>query len=149
MICVCLILCGCKKEEATTGDIKYKKDTESLVDSISYEINNKHHIDIRSEYEGTTNIDNLFAYMINDENGMFIVEYVDILNTELDKKIMNEYNDVDKNYYYVLGEDVLDIYYYIDDEYYVYISIENLNSEFDEDNINYLFNQLDFDVYEL
>ena len=146
LLCFCLLLCACKKkEENETGDIKYTKNVEALTDAVSYDINN-YHLDIRSSYEGMAYKDSLFAYMINDTNGMFIVDYVDVNNKDIDKELLNEYHDVDKDYLYERNDDVINIYYYIDDEYYLYISIENLNTELDDNDLYYLFNQLDFDV---
>lgn len=145
LIIIVLFVTSCKKDEEVVGDIPYNKDSFSLTDSISYDIG-EFHIDIRTKYEGTTYDNSLFAYMINDSNGMFIVDYVGISNKEINKEELIEYEVLDKKYLYKSNDDIVDIYYAINDNSYLYISIENLNSELDDDNIDYLLNQLDFDV---
>ena len=145
---IVLFITACKKEEEVVGDIPYNKDSFSLTDSVSYDLE-EYHIDIRTKYEGTTYDDSLFAYMINDRNGMFIIDYVGIVNKEINKEDFIEYEVLDKKYLYKASDDLIDIYYVINDDSYLYISIENLNSELDDDNIDYLFNQLDFDVLEI
>jgi hypothetical protein len=145
LIIIVLFVTSCKKDEEVVGDIPYNKDSFSLTDSISYDIG-EFHIDIRTKYEGTTYDNSLFAYMINDSNGMFIVDYLGISNKEINKEELIEYEVLDKKYLYKSNDDIVDIYYAINDNSYLYISIENLNSELDDDNIDYLLNQLDFDV---
>lgn len=144
---IVLFITACKKEEEVAGDIPYNKDTFSLTDSISYDIS-EYHIDIRTKYEGTTYDDSLFAYMINDSNGMFIIDYVGIINKDINKEEYTEYEVLDKKYLYNASDDLIDIYYVINEGNFLNISIQNLNSELDEANIDYLFSQLDFDVIE-
>ena len=144
---IVLFITACKKEEEVVGDIPYNKDSFSLTDSVSYDLE-EYHIDIRTKYEGTTYDDSLFAYMINDSNGMFIIDYVRIVNKDINIEDYKEYEVLDKKYLYKASDDLIDIYYVINEGNYLYISIENLNSELDDSNIDYLFNQLDFDVLE-
>ena len=144
---IVLFITACKKEEEVVGDIPYNKDSFSLTDSVSYDLE-EYHIDIRTKYEGTTYDDSLFAYMINDSNGMFIIDYVGIVNKDINIEDYKEYEVLDKKYLYKASDDLIDIYYVINEGNYLYISIENLNSELDDSNIDYLFNQLDFDVIE-
>ncbi len=147
MICLSFFIVGCKKEENETGDINYKKDVDILINEISYEIDN-YHLYIKSEYSGMSYNDSLFSYMINDDNGMFIVEYKEINNIVIDKESYNKYLINDKEYLYEITDDYLDIYYYIDNDNYLSITIENLNNEYNEENLLFLFNQLDFEVSE-
>ena len=86
--------------------------------------------------------------MINDSNGMFIIDYVGIINKDINKEEYTEYEVLDKKYLYNASDDLIDIYYVINEGNYLNISIQNLNSELDEANIDYLFSQLDFDVIE-
>ena len=89
--------------------------------------------------------ESLFAYMINDDNGMFIVEYKELAK----KDNMDGYNKYlinDKEYLYEYNDDLSDIYYHLDGNDYLNITIQNLNNEFNEDNLLFLFNQLSFEV---
>ncbi len=145
MICLSFFIVGCKKEENETGDINYKKDVDILINEISYEIDN-YHLYIKSEYSGMSYNDSLFSYMINDDNGMFIVEYKDILDDPINLVDYQEYILNDVSYWYKLDNDYMDIVHYVDDNNYLSISIENLNNEFNDDIIFYLIDQLDYEV---
>ena len=143
MICLSFFIVGCGKteEENETGDINYKKNVDSLSNEVSYDIDN-YHLYIKSSYQGMPYNESLFSYMINDDNGMFIVEYKEITNKEINKSEYLEYGD----YLYKYNDDYLDIIYYIANEDYLLISIENLNNEFNQEIITYLFNQLNFEI---
>ena len=129
LLCLSIIVVGCSKEEEATGDINYKKDVDILTNSVTYNIDNIT-LTIRSNYLGISNEDSLFSYMINDNNGMFIVEYKDINNNIVDYDSYHRYSIND----------------YVIDNRYLTITIENLNSEFNEEVIDFLLNQLDFEV---
>lgn len=141
MMCLSFFIIGCKREETTTGDINYKKNVDSLSNEISYDLSG-YHLDIKSNYQGMSYNDSLFSFMINNDYGMYIVEYIDITNKEINKSEYLEYED----YLYKYNDDFIDILYLLDDNYYLYISIENLNNEFNDETITYLFSQLDFKV---
>lgn len=145
LMCLSFFIVGCKKEEETRGDINYKKNVDVLMNEISYEIG-EYHLYIKSEYAGMSYNDSLFSYMINDDNGMFIVEYKEINDNVVDKDSYNKYLINDKEYLYDFDNDYLDIYYFIDNDNYLSIVIENLNNEYNEENLLFLFNQLDFEV---
>ena len=78
---------------------------------------------------------------------MFIVEYKELNNLDINKDSYNIYRINDKEYLYEYDNDYLDIYYFIDDNNYLSIIVENLNNEYNEENLLFLFNQLDFEVY--
>ncbi len=141
MMCLSFFITGCKKEETTTGDISYKKNVDTLSNEISYDIEG-YHLDIKSDYQGMAYNDSLFSFMINNDYGMYIVEYKDITNKEINKSEYLEYND----YLYKYDNDFMDIVYLLDNDYYLYISIENLNNEFNNETITYLFSQLEFNI---
>ena len=144
LLCLSIIVVGCSKEEEATGDINYKKDVDTLTNSVTYNIDNIT-LTIRSNYLGISNEDSLFSYMINDNNGMFIVEYKDINNNIVDYDSYHRYSINDKEYLYNYNNDYMNINYVIDNRYLT-ITIENLNSEFNEEVIAFLLNQLDFEV---
>lgn len=146
MICLSFFIVGCKKEESEVGDINYKKNVDVMTNEISYEIDG-YHLAIKSNYSGMSYNDSLFSYMINDENGMFIVEYKELNNLDINKDSYNIYRINDKEYLYEYDNDYLDIYYFIDDNNYLSIIVENLNNEYNEENLLFLFNQLDFEIY--
>ena len=146
MICLSFFIVGCKKEESEVGDINYKKNVDVMTNEISYEIDG-YHLMIKSNYSGMSYNDSLFSYMINDENGMFIVEYKELNNLDINKDSYNIYRINDKEYLYEYDNDYLDIYYFIDDNNYLSIIVENLNNEYNEENLMFLFNQLDFEIY--
>ena len=146
MICLSFFIVGCKKEESEVGDINYKKNVDVMTNEISYEIDG-YHLMIKSNYSGMSYNDSLFSYMINDENGMFIVEYKELNNLDINKDSYNIYRINDKEYLYEYDNDYLDIYYFIDDNNYLSIIVENLNNEYNEENLLFLFNQLDFEIY--
>ena len=130
MMCLSFFIVGCKKEENETGDIKYKKDVDVLSNEIAYDIDS-YHIYISTIYQGMSYDESLFAYMINDDNGMFIVEYKELAK----KDNMDGYNKYlinDKEYLYEYNDDLLDIYYHLDGNDYLNITIQNLNNEFNE-----------------
>ena len=143
-IIVSLFIVGCKKEESETGDINYKKNVGVLTNEINYETDS-YNIYIQTDYQGMPYNDSIFSYMINDDNGMFIVEYKDLLKKD-NMDGFNTYFINDKEYLYELNNDVMDIYYNLDNDNYLYISIQNLNDDFNEDNILFLFNQLSFEI---
>ncbi len=145
MICLSFFIVGCKKEEQETGDINYKKNVDALSNEIFYEVNG-YKLTIKSEYAGMPYNDSLFSYMINNENGMFIVEYKDILDDPINLVDYQEYILNDVSYWYKLDNDYMDIVHYVDDNNYLSISIENLNNEFNDDIIFYLIDQLDYEV---
>ncbi len=145
LLCLSIIVVGCSKEEEATGDINYKKDVDTLTNSVTYNIDNIT-LTIRSNYLGISNEDSLFSYMINDNNGMFIVEYKDILDDPINLVDYQEYILNDVSYWYKLDNDYMDIVHYVDDNNYLSISIENLNNEFNDDIIFYLIDQLDYEV---
>lgn len=145
IMCLSFFIVGCKKEDSEVGDIDYKKNVDVMTNEISYEIDG-YHLTIRSNYSGMSYNDSLFSYMINDDNGMFIVEYKELNNNDLDKDSYNIYRINGKDYLYENDDDYLDIYYFIDDNNYLEIMIENLNNEYNEDNLLFLFNQLDFEI---
>jgi hypothetical protein len=144
LLCLSIIVVGCSKEEEATGDINYKKDVDTLTNSVTYNIDNIT-LTIRSNYLGISNEDSLFSYMINDNNGMFIVEYKDINNNIVDYDSYHRYSINDKEYLYNYNNDYMNINYVIDNRYLT-ITIENLNSEFNEEVKSFLLNQLDFEV---
>jgi hypothetical protein len=144
LLCLSIIVVGCSKEEEATGDINYKKDVDTLSNSVTYNIDNIT-LTIRSNYLGISNEDSLFSYMINDNNGMFIVEYKDINNNIVDYDSYHRYSINDKEYLYNYNNDYMNINYVIDNRYLT-ITIENLNSEFNEEVKSFLLNQLDFEV---
>ena len=144
LLCLSIIVVGCSKEEEATGDINYKKDVDTLTNSVTYNIDNIT-LTIRSNYLGISNEDSLFSYMINDNNGMFIVEYKDINNNIVDYDSYHRYSINDKEYLYNYTNDYMNINYVIDNRYLT-ITIENLNNEFNEEVISFLLNQLDFEV---
>ena len=146
MICLSFFIVGCKKEDSEVGDINYKKNVDVMTNEISYEIDG-YHLMIKSNYSGMSYNDSLFSYMINDENGMFIVEYKELNNLDINKDSYNIYRINDKEYLYEYDNDYLDIYYFIDDNNYLSIIVENLNNEYNEENLLFLFNQLDFEIY--
>ena len=146
IMCLSFFIVGCKKEESEVGDINYKKNVDVMTNEISYEIDG-YHLMIKSNYSGMSYNDSLFSYMINDENGMFIVEYKELNNLDINKDSYNIYRINDKEYLYEYDNDYLDIYYFIDDNNYLSIIVENLNNEYNEENLLFLFNQLDFEVY--
>lgn len=146
MICLSFFIVGCKKEESEVGDIDYKKNVDVMTNEISYEIDG-YHLIIKSDYSGMSYNDSLFSYMINDENGMFIVEYKELNNIDINKDSYNIYRINDKEYLYEYDNDYLDIYYFMDDDNYLEIMVENLNNEYNEENLLFLFNQLDFEIY--
>ena len=76
---------------------------------------------------------------------MFIVEYKDINNNIVDYDSYHRYSINDKEYLYNYNNDYMNINYVIDNRYLT-ITIENLNSEFNEEIIAFLLNQLDFEV---
>ena len=146
IMCLSFFIVGCKKEESEVGDINYKKNVDVMTNEISYEIDG-YHLMIKSNYSGMSYNDSLFSYMINDENGMFIVEYKELSNLDINKDSYNIYRINDKEYLYEYDNDYLDIYYFIDDNNYLSIIVENLNNEYNEENLLFLFNQLDFEIY--
>ncbi len=146
IMCLSFFIVGCKKEESEVGDINYKKNVDVMTNEISYEIDG-YHLMIKSNYSGMSYNDSLFSYMINDENGMFIVEYKELNNLDINKDSYNIYRINDKEYLYEYDNDYLDIYYFIDDNNYLSIIVENLNNEYNEENLLFLFNQLDFEIY--
>ncbi len=146
IMCLSFFVVGCKKEESEVGDINYKKNVDVMTNEISYEIDG-YHLMIKSNYSGMSYNDSLFSYMINDENGMFIVEYNELNNLDINKDSYNIYRINDKEYLYEYDNDYLDIYYFIDDNNYLSIIVENLNNEYNEENLLFLFNQLDFEIY--
>ena len=146
IMCLSFFIVGCKKEESEVGDINYKKNVDVMTSEISYEIDG-YHLMIKSNYSGMSYNDSLFSYMINDENGMFIVEYKELNNLDINKDSYNIYRINDKEYLYEYDNDYLDIYYFIDDNNYLSIIVENLNNEYNEENLLFLFNQLDFEIY--
>ena len=146
IMCLSFFIVGCKKEESEVGDINYKKNVDVMTNEISYEIDG-YHLMIKSNYSGMSYNDSLFSYMINDENGMFIVEYKELNNIDINKDSYNIYRINDKEYLYEYDDDYLDIYYFIDDNNYLSIIVENLNNEYNEENLLFLFNQLDFEIY--
>ena len=146
IMCLSFFIVGCKKEESEVGDINYKKNVDVMTNEISYEIDG-YHLMIKSNYSGMSYNDSLFSYMINDENGMFIVEYKELNNLDINKDSYNIYRINDKEYLYEYDNDYLDIYYFIDDNNYLSIIVENLNNEYNEVNLLFLFNQLDFEIY--
>ena len=145
IMCLSFFIVGCKKEESEVGDINYKKNVDVMTNEISYEIDG-YHLMIKSNYSGMSYNDSLFSYMINDENGMFIVEYKELNNLDINKDSYNIYRINDKEYLYEYDNDYLDIYYFIDDNNYLSIIVENLNNEYNEENLLFLFNQLDFEI---
>ena len=146
IMCLSFFIVGCKKEESEVGDINYKKNVDVMTNEISYEIDG-YHLMIKSNYSGMSYNDSLFSYMINDENGMFIVEYKELNNLDINKDSYNIYRINDKEYLYEYDNDYLDIYYFIEDNNYLSIIVENLNNEYNEENLLFLFNQLDFEIY--
>ena len=146
IMCLSFFIVGCKKEESEVGDINYKKNVDVMTNEISYEIDG-YHLMIKSNYSGMSYNDSLFSYMINDENWMFIVEYKELNNLDINKDSYNIYRINDKEYLYEYDNDYLDIYYFIEDNNYLSIIVENLNNEYNEENLLFLFNQLDFEIY--
>ena len=90
----------------------------------------------------------IFSFLVNNDDGMYIYNYNNISNNIDLSNYINTVTIGSYDYKYYLDNDTINLIYNIDDNYYLNLSIKNLNDEIDYENINYLLELFDFEIEE-